>query len=106
MKKPRVAPATFTAAYCCAYAVAFAGNWPLFSYYPLHGQFTWGRPALTGAGPGMVWYGLMADAALVATVAALCAGDQWMGAKLKSRVWLFACLAMVVSAFLLRRLFF
>jgi hypothetical protein len=53
------------------FAAHIALNRPLFLYYPLHGDLIWGQP-LTGIGPAMAWYGLMADAIIIATVLAVC----------------------------------
>jgi len=67
---PRFSPAVFLLAFCCAYAVAFEMDCPLFRYYPLHGDFSWGAGILKGVGPAMTWYGLVAGAGIVAVLAA------------------------------------
>ena len=103
--KSRFAPATFVVTFCCAYIAVFALDWPLFQYYPLHGDFTWGNEKLTDAGPGMAWYGLLASAGIVATVAALCVPDRMIDGPLHNYLWLFPVGAMLGCVFLLRGLF-
>ena len=104
MKRLRFSPAAFMIAFCGAYAVVFALNSPLFLYYPLHGNFTWGR-VLKGAGPSMAWYGIMAKAAIVAVVAAICIPDRWLDRVFRRYLWIFPVAAMGTCIFLLRRLF-
>ena len=105
MSKPRFAPAVFMVAFCFAYACVFAMNWPLFSYYPLHGQFTWGHHALQGMGPAMAWYGLMASAGIAAALVALIVPDRAIDRVLRNYLWLFPCAAMLTCVFLLRHFF-
>jgi hypothetical protein len=78
---------------------------PLFRYYPLHGDFSWGQQALRGVGPAMAWYGLMANAGIAATVLAICIPDRATDRLLRNYLWLFPCAAMLVCVFLLRKLF-
>jgi len=92
--------------FCCAYGFVFAMNWPLFIYYPLHGNFFWGPRAHTGLGPGMVWYGLMGSAGLVALLAALVIPERVAERTLGSYIWLFPVAAVLVYIFLLRQLLF
>jgi hypothetical protein len=117
MSKPRFAPAVFMVAFCFAYACVFAMNWPLFSYYPLHGQFTWGHHVLQGVpagdvtaaaapvGPAMAWYGLMASAGIAAALVALIVPDRAIDRVLRNYLWLFPCAAMLTCVFLLRHFF-
>ena len=105
MSTPRFAPTTFAIVFCCTYAAVFAMNSPLFLYYPLHGDFRWGMHPLTGAGPAMAWYGLMAKAAIVAGVAAICIPERWSSRLFRNWVWLFPIATMLVCVFLLRQLF-
>ena len=105
MNKLRFGPTTFAIVFCCIYAVVFAINSPLFLYYPLHGEFHWEPQATTGAGPEMAWYGLMAKAAIVAAVAAICVPDRLLGKMFRNFVWLFPTATMLVCVFLLRQLF-
>jgi hypothetical protein len=100
----RFSPSVFAVAFCCAYIYVFAANEPLFLYYPLHGQFTWGHQLLKGSGPAMAWYGLMASAGIVSTVLALVIPERAIG-RLRGYLWLFPCAAMLASVFLLRKLF-
>jgi hypothetical protein len=105
MRKVAFAPAAFAAAFCCAYILLFAMNWPLFLYYPLHGDFTWGPQALKGVGPAMAWYGLMAGAGIIAAFVAVIVPDRIADRALRNYVWLFPCVAMFACIFLLRRFF-
>jgi hypothetical protein len=98
------APA-FTVAFCCTYVVVFVKNWPLFLYYPLHGDLTWGWQVMNGAGPAMVWYGFMADAIIVGLAAALCVPRSALDGRLRNYLWLFPCAAMLICVYLVRQLF-
>jgi hypothetical protein len=80
-------------------------NRPLFIYYPLHGNFTWGHQMLNGLGPAMAWYGLMANAGIGASLVALIVPDRLIDKALRNYLWLFPCAAMAICVFLLRRLF-
>lgn len=102
--RPGFSPAIFSVAFCCAYAAAFALNLPLFLYYPLHGDWTWGLRPLSAAGPAMAWYGLMADAGLAGALTAIAVPDRALAA-VGNRVWPFACAAMLTCGFLLRHFF-
>lgn len=102
--KLRISPIAFMLAFCCTYAFVFAKNWPLFLYYPLHGDFNWGFRLTKGIGPAIAWYGLMADAGIVAAVAAVCIPSRAFNA-LRNFLWIFPIGAMLVAVFLLRRLF-
>jgi len=105
MKKPWFAPATFMIVFCCAYAVAFAANLPLFLYYPLHDDFSWGPRVVGGIGPAIVWSGLLADAFIVALAAALVFPDRAAQSVFRNYLWVFPCGTMLVCIFLLRQLF-
>ena len=98
------APA-FTVAFCCTYVVVFVKNWPLFLYYPLHGDLTWGWQVMKGAGPALVWYGFMADAIIVGLAAALCLPRSALDGRLRNYLWLFPCAAMLICVYLVRQLF-
>lgn len=106
MKRPGFASGPFLIVFCCAYSVAFAMNWPLFIYYPLHGNFFWGAHMRTGLGPAMVWYGLVASAALAALVAAVLIPENVVQRVLKGYLWAFPLGAMLVCLYLLRHLLF
>lgn len=101
----RLSSPVFTIAFCCTYAVAFALNCPLFLYYPLHGDFSWGWQVLQGVGPAMVWYGFIADAVIVGLVAAMCLPSLAVGSRLRNYLWLFPCAAMLACVFFLRHFF-
>ncbi len=101
----RFAPMAFTVVFCAAYGVIFAMDWPLFLYYPLHGDLVWGHETLQGAGPGMAWYGLLASAGLIALPAAVILPDRMVDRVLRDYVWLFPVAAMLVCIYLLRDFF-
>jgi hypothetical protein len=105
MTGSRFSAAAFTVAFCVAYVAVFALDLPLFRYWPLHGDWTWGRAALKDAGPAMAWYGLMANAAIAALLAAYIVPDALAVRLLGNRVWLFAVAAMGACLFLLRKFF-
>ena len=101
----RFGPVTFAIAFCCTYAAAYWFNLPLFVYYPVRGLFTWGTVILKNAGPGMVWYGFMADSLIVATLLALIIPDRLPDRLFRNFVWVFPCAAMLVCVYLLRPFF-
>jgi hypothetical protein len=104
--KLRFGPITFMIGFCCAYALAYWNNVPVFLYYPLHGDFAFGlHPLPKTAGPGMAWYGLMADAGIVATLLALVIPDRLADRVLRNYFWLFPCGAMLICVYLLRQFF-
>jgi hypothetical protein len=103
--KLKFSPATFVVAFCILYALVFFLDFPLFRYYPLHGDFNWGKTVLKGVGPAMAWYGLMANAAIGATVLAVVIPDRVLERGLRNYVWLFPVATMLVCAFLLRKFF-
>jgi len=105
VNKPLFAPATFMIAFCIAYGTVFATDFPLFRYYPLHGDFNWGSPVLKGVGPAMTWYGLMANAAMGATLAAVLVPDRAVERLFRNYLWLFPVATMLLCLFLLRKLF-
>lgn len=105
MSALRFSPGVFLAAFCCAYAVVFALDLPLFRYYPLPGELTWGLVALQDAGPAMAWYGLVASAAIVAAPIAVLVPDRIADRLLRGYLWLFPVALMLVCVFLLRKLF-
>jgi hypothetical protein len=106
MSRIRFAPGSFVVAYCCVYVFCFANDWPMFRYYPLHGDFTWGKQVLKGVGPAMAWYGLMANAAVAAIVVAVLLPQRAVDRLFRNFLWLFPVAAMLVSVFLLRRFLF
>jgi len=103
--KLRFAPVTFSIIFCCAYVAAFARNLPLFLYYPVHGNVSFGPVLVKGLGPAMAWYGLMVDAAVVAAIAAFCVPDRLMKGILRNYLWTVPCVAIGACVFLLRQFF-
>jgi hypothetical protein len=99
------APATFSITFCCAYVGVFAMNWPLFLYYPLHGDWSFGPHVVKGIGPAMAWYGLMVDAGVVAVLTAFCVPDRAVKKAFRGYLWLFPCGAIGACVFLLRHFF-
>jgi hypothetical protein len=106
MNRFKFAGTPFAIAYCGAYAVAFAQDWPLFTYYPLTGEWFWGAAKIAGKGPAMAWYGLMGFAVLVATVAALLIPLRLAERLTVNALWVFPVGCMLVSVYLLRNLLF
>jgi hypothetical protein len=94
----------FMAVYCVAYVAALRLDLPLFRYYPLTRSFSWPQQHLANQGPAMVWYGLMATAAICAAAVASIIDDRLLD-RVRMYLWLFPCLAMVAVAYLLRPLF-
>ena len=90
--------------YCVVYVAALRLDLPLFRYYPLTKAFSGPQQHLTHQGPGIVWYGLIAAAALCAAVVASLVNDRILE-RVRAYLWLCPCLAMVVVAYLLRPLF-
>jgi hypothetical protein len=105
MRKPSFAPATFMIVFCCAYALVFSMDWPLFRYYPLHGDFNWGARYLKGAGPAMAWYGLLSGAGIIALLASIVVPDSAAQKLFRNYLWAFPCGAMLTCVFLLRQFF-
>jgi hypothetical protein len=88
----------FIAGYCAA----VIGNWPLFRYYPLVGQFSLIDIPDKSLGPAMTWYGWMATAAIPALIAAavfkLTVPDRWRE-RFVPLLWL-APLAVLVAGYI------
>ena len=104
MRAPSLSPAIFSIAFCLAYIPVFSLDWPLFLYYPLHGDFSW-SPLPDDRGPAMHWYGLIATTAIIALVAALIARDRWIAEGLHKWLWLFPLLTMAEISWSLRIFF-
>ena len=103
--KLRISRVAFAIAYCTSYIVVLAMDWPLFRYYPLTGEFSWGWHHVAGSGPAMAWYGLMANAGMAALVCAAISRDHTLAAVLRNYLWLFPCAAMLGCVFLMRQFF-
>jgi hypothetical protein len=74
----------FAVAYAVAYAISVRNNYALFTYHPALNEFGAGveKPK---DGPAMYWYGWMATAGIVASVAGLVA--CYLPQRLTSRLW-------------------
>jgi len=106
MSRFKFAAAPFLILYCSAYACVFANNWPLFTYYPLVREFTWGPTALSGKGPAMGWYGLIATAGIFAGIVTILIPPRLSERLAGNHLWVFPVASMLVSVFLLRRFLF
>jgi hypothetical protein len=106
MKKLRGNPGVFMISYAAAYAFAFFMDWPMFRYYPLHGNFNWGRQIQSGMGPAITWYGLLADAVLFAIIVSITVADRAISGLIKSYAWIVPAGAMILSVYLLRNFLF
>jgi hypothetical protein len=87
MTMPRSFPVfaiVFAVAYAVAYAISVRNNYALFTYHPALNEFGAGveKPK---DGPAMYWYGWMATAGIVASVAGLVA--CYLPQRLTSRLW-------------------
>jgi hypothetical protein len=105
MKFPRFSAAVFLIGFCCTYVFVFTMDWPLFRYYPLHGDFNWGARTLKGVGPAMTWYGMLCSSSPIAAVVALIIPDRVIQKPFGGYLWLFPCAAMLACVFLLRVFF-
>jgi hypothetical protein len=103
--KLQFGPLVFAAAFSLTYAVVFFFDLPLFQYFPQEGLFSWGPAIIPNVGPGMAWYGLMTDAALVALPLSFLIPDRFLDKIFRNYYWVFPCAAMLVCLYLLRNLF-
>lgn len=97
----------FAVAYAVAYAVSVHNNYALFTYHPALNEFGVGvqKPK---DGPAMYWYGWLATAGIVASVAGLlaCYLPQRLTSRLRpSFSWAVPLAVMVFFAYLLRGYF-
>ena len=106
MSRFKFAAGPFLILYCLGYAVVFAKDWPLFVYYPLVDEWYWGASALSGKGPGMAWYGLMANAAIFAGIVTAVIPPRLSERLTGNYLWVFPVGSMLVSVYLLRRFLF
>ena len=60
----------FTLVFGLGYTAAIFGDFPMFRYYPLTGQFSLHDLTDPALGPAMTWYGWIATAAVLATIIA------------------------------------
>ena len=97
----RFGPVSFTIVFCCVYSLSFWGEMPMFFYYPQVGELTWGWQPRTGIGPGMAWYGFMANAGLAAVILAFVMPEGLLDRGLRNYIWLFPCATMLICVYLL-----
>lgn len=105
MMKLRISPVVFTLVYCVAYIAVLSMDAALFRYYPQTGEFSWGWIALTEAGPGMAWYGLMANAAIAAVLLGTIVPERSIAVSLRNFLWLFPAGAMAACVYLMKHFF-
>lgn len=102
----RISPVAFAILYCIAYVAVLALEVPLFRYYPVGSEFSWGVAHDAGKeGPSMVWYGLMAGAALVACIGAAIPVLGKRLLALHTILWLVPLGATLGCIFLMRNFF-
>jgi hypothetical protein len=101
----RASPVVFGVVYCIAYVIVLSMDAALFKYYPQTGDFSWGWQTLEGVGPGMAWYGLMANAGIAALVLSFVVPDQKLAASMKNTLWVFPLFAMVGCLYLMKHFF-
>ena len=101
----RFSPITFMLAYCLVYIAALLWDLPAFLYYPLLGQLSWGPEVVKGLGPAMAWYGIMAEAALIAAILAVIVPDRWFANRMQNVLWAVPVTAMIICTFLMRTFF-
>lgn len=106
MSRFKFAAAPFLIGYSCAYAFVFANDWPLFVYFPLVDEWHWDGDGLSGKGPEMAWYGLMANAAIAGSFLAALLPPSLSERLARNYLWVFPVGSMLVSVFLLRQLLF
>lgn len=103
--KLRFSPIAFMVAYCVVYGLTLFKDFPMFRYFPLHGDFHWGAGKVPGIGPAMAWYGLMAYAALAGLVAGFVVPNSWLDRPLRNLTWVFPVATMLLSVFLMKKFF-
>jgi hypothetical protein len=97
----------FAVVYAIAYVVAVEHNYALFTYHPAIGEFGIGVQKAKD-GPAMYWYGWLATAGIVASLAGL--GAALLPAPLTRRIspalsWVIAIAVMLVFCWVLRMFF-
>lgn len=98
-------PVVFAITYCVTYIAALSKDAALFKYYPQTKQFSWGWVSLPDVGPGMAWYGIMANAALAGVVLAAIVPQDRLASALRDRLWWFPLFAMVGCVYLMKHFF-
>lgn len=95
----------FTIVYCVAYLLLLATDLPLFRYYPVHNEMSFGPHALSGKGPAMAWYGILVGAALPAALGALIVRISHPGRMFGRLVWGIPVFSMTICVVLMRQFF-
>lgn len=103
--KPKFSPTIFMLAYCVVYCAALITDLPAFRYYPLTGHLNWGAGKVEGMGPGMAWYGILLEAAVIAAIAAFVVPGEWLTKRLRNFLWIAPLGAMVLSVYLMKGFF-
>jgi hypothetical protein len=103
--KLRFSPIVFMLAYCLVYTAALLWDLPAFLYYPLGGHFSWGPTVVEGLGPAMAWYGILAEAALIAAILAVIVPDRWFADRMQNVLWTVPVAAMLICTYLMRIFF-
>jgi hypothetical protein len=103
--RPRFSAEVFTATFCVAYVSALAANLPLFLYYPQERVFSWSWAPLSGVGPGMAWYGLMAVAFPVSALVAAVAPTDGLPLRVREWLWILPACAMIGCLYLMSHFF-
>jgi len=102
----RISPVTFAILYCIAYVAVLAFDAPLFRYYPMESEFSWGAAHdAAKEGPSMAWYGLMASAAVFASIGAAIPVLGKRLLALHTVLWLVPLAATLGCIFLMRNFF-
>ncbi len=96
---------TFSVIFAVAYAVAFWFELPAFKYYAVPKVFVWGGTTLADSGPPIVWYGLMATAAIPGAVLAFILPNRLIDGVFRNYLWLFPVLTSALCLYLLRIFF-
>lgn len=78
----------FPVAFSVAYTIVYAFNVEIVLYYPRLGRFVV-DPQPPTAGPGMLYYGWVLTALLVASVVCLFVSPRWVARLPKPLPWIF-----------------
>lgn len=101
----RFSPAVFAIVFSAVYAASYWFNQPLFLFYPEHNLVTWGPKLTPNMGPGMAWYGFLANCFIVATPLALLIPNNLPDRLFRNWLFLFPVAAMLICVYLLRVFF-
>jgi hypothetical protein len=98
----------FAAVFALAYLVCIQKNLALFTYHPAPNEWAWGVEKAREGGPAMYWYGWLASAGLLATLAGLVAQRLPLGLTQRlppALAWAVPLAVMLVFGYLLRNFF-